>query len=195
MSVGKSLLAKLMGSAAPAAAVAVASGKPGLSAEDQANGTAQLEGLAENAFAEGHAAGAAEGRKAERERFGAVLTSEDAVGRTGLAITLLSTTDNTPEQIAGALKAMPVAAAPVAPPVAAGSAAPVAQPIAADPLAAADAIASATPRIDLGAPRPEEGENDEKAVVEIWKGAIAGVGNPGITEGGVWDGLVPARAK
>jgi hypothetical protein len=51
---GKALLAKLLGStAASAAAVAVAAGASGLSAEQQTAGTNELEGIAEKAYEEG----------------------------------------------------------------------------------------------------------------------------------------------
>jgi hypothetical protein len=185
---GKELLAKLLGTtAAPAAAVAVAAGAPGLSAEQQSAGTTELEGIAEKAYEEGRKAGIIEGRTAERERMGSVLTSEDAVGRTGLAITLLSTTDNTPEQIASALKASPAAAAQAAPAVPAAEARP-GQRQAGDPLAGEDTIARDTPLVDTGAPQPPVDGPDEKAVVDLWKGALSGA-RGGVTEGGVWGGL------
>lgn len=192
---GKELLSKLLGStAAPAAAVAVAGGAPGLSAEQQSAGTSELESLVENAFNEGKNAGLAEGRKAERERLGAVLTSEEAVGRTGLAITLLSTTDNTPEQIASALKASPSAAemvSSVQAPAPAGVA-PIGQRAAADPLAPRDPIAEQTPVVDLGAPQPPADGPDEKAIVDLWAGALSSIDGSGIVKGSVWDGLIPA---
>lgn len=191
---GKELLAKLLGStAAPAAAVAVASGAAGLSAEQQTAGTTELEGIAEKAYEEGRKAGASEGRTAERERFGTVLTGEDAVGKIGLAITLLSTTDNTPEQIAGALKASPAAAAPAAP----GAEATTGQRQAVDPLrTGGDSIARETPLVDTGAAREPAGDGmDEKAVAELWGGALASLSGKTAPDG-IWgDALNGLRAN
>lgn len=183
---GKALLASLMSSiglsaAATAQAGAVASGKPDLSAEDQTAGTASLEALVEAAHNEGMNAG----RKAERERFGAVLTSDEAVGRTGLAITLLSTTDNTPEQIAGALKASPSVAETVSSHPDAG-AAPKPQQAATDPLRS-DPIAEDTSLVDTGqAQEPKGDEQDEAVTASLWKGALATVSGNGIAGDGPW---------
>jgi hypothetical protein len=187
---GKDLLARLLGStAAPAAAVAVAAGAPGLSAEQQTAGNDQLEGLVENAYAEGRTAGAAEGRTAERERFGAVLTSEEAASRMGLAITLLSTTDNTPEQIIGALKADRPAAATAAAPAPAAGTPPPSQAAVKDP------IAEQTGLVDTGATKPPVDGVDEKQVAALWGGAISAVSGKGVVAGSVWDGLVPSAAN
>lgn len=182
---GKTLLANLLvtcglSSAAAATAGAVASGKPGMSTEDQAAGTESLEKLVEAAHAEGKTAGIAEGRKAERERFGAVLTGEECDGRMGLAITLLSTTDLTADAVNTSLKAAakePAAAAPAA--------APAAPP--AGQSAAEDPIARTTPTVDTGRSTTEEQAN-EAASASLWKGAIDSV-TGGITEGGVWGNM------
>lgn len=193
---GKSLLAKLLGTSAVAAATsAVASGKPDLSAEDQAAGTVQLENLVEAA----HAEGVKEGRKAERERFGAVLTDDGTTGKLGLAISLLSTTDLAADTVIANLKAAPSAAETV------GAAEPAKTPpsgqqtAATDPLktgAAGDAISQDTPLIDPGASAAED--MDEKQIAGLWQGAIANV-DGGVTSGGVWDfgtfGAQPSRTN
>lgn len=195
---GKALLAKLLGSvAATSSAAAVASGTPGLSAEEQTAGTVELERLVEAAQLEGRNEGVAEGRRLERERFGAVLTSDEAnePGRIGLAITLLSTTDNTPEQISTALKASPAAAELVAVTPAPGGGAPAGQRGAADPLnrgAAADSIAAETPLVDTGAPAGSEQSAsglDDKAVDALWAGALSSINPAGVAAGGPWEGV------
>ena len=188
---GKSLLAGLLAScglnaAATATASNVAGGKPGMSAEDQTAGTESLEKLVEAAHEEGRKAGVTEGRKAERERFGTVLTDDATTGRLGLAISLLSTTDLESDKIVSNLKASPAAAETVQPAAASG-AAPAGQRAARDPLAqGGDDIARDTPLVDTGAPRPPQDGQDEKAVAELWAGAVAGVNGGGVTAGGVW---------
>jgi hypothetical protein len=192
----QSLLATLLAatgisSAAATPARQVASGAPDLSAEDQTTGTEQLEQLVAEAHAQGVIAGEAQGRKAERERFGAVLTSPEAAGRMGLAITQLSTTDNTPEQIVACLVTVPTAAETVAPapPAATGAEAGGNQVETVDPLrAGGDAIAGQTPLVNTGAAREPAGEmGDQSAINTFWDGVIASTS--GITSGGVWDGL------
>lgn len=191
---GKTLLANLLASvglstAATATAASVASGKPGMSADDQTAGTESLEKLVEAAHAEGRNAGIAEGRKAERERFGAVLTDEAAAGRMGLAITQLSTTDNTPEQIIGCLKASPSAAETVSSaPAPAGQQAPAGQREAADPLAGRDPIAAETAIVAPGTAAATGDAPDEKELATFWSGAIASASGGGLTEG-PWAGV------
>lgn len=195
---GKALLAKLkasvgIGAVALASAEAVAAGRTGLSDEEQARGTEALEQLVAAAHLEGENTGKKTGQQAERERLGAVLTSEEAAGRMGLAITLLSTTDNTPEQIASALKASPKEiAATTAAPAGAGAGAEGSgsgQRAAADPLGAGgDAISQDTPLVPPGQPgsNGELEEGDTAAIDGMWKGALAAV-NPGLLEsGGAW---------
>ncbi len=188
---GKSLLARIMGTTAvSAAATAVAAGSTSLSTDEQARGTTELEGIAETAFAQGRA----EGVTAERERFGAVLSNEASTDRMGLAITMLSTTDNTADQVIACLKAD-------APKAAAASAAPVAtqpapQPIAGDPLrpaapaAGADSIASETPLVDLGKSGGDVALTEPEKVKSMWDGALASVGGgSAILAGGPWGSL------
>lgn len=192
---GKTLLAKLLGStAAPAAAVAVAAGKPGLSAEDQAAGTTELEGIAEKAFEEGRKAGVPEGAKAERERFGAVFTGEHAADNMALAVTLLSTTENTPDQINAALKAAGPRIAAISTEIKPEATAKPEQRSAEDPLKA-DEIAGKTPLVDTGAPQPPKDGMDEAACAKLWGSALETVNGGGITKGSVWDGLGAGQAN
>jgi hypothetical protein len=179
---GKNLLAKLMASVGvSAAATAVAAGVPGLTDEQTSAGTTELEGLVEAA----HLEGVNEGRRMERERFGAVLTDEAADGRMGLAITQLSTTDNTAEQIVTCLNASPKAAAPVAAEPAKPAATDTKQHKADDPLkgkTGADAIAEATPLVDTGAPGQNAEDQDTVNVDAIWGPALdTAAANRGIT--------------
>ena len=202
---GKSLLAGLLAScglnaAATATAASVASGKPGLSAEDQTAGTQSLETLVEAAHAEGRNAGMAEGCKAERERFGAVLTDDATTGRLGLAISLLSTTDLDADTIISNIKASPTAAETVQT-AGAPAPAPARQQAARDPLAqGGDDISRDTPLVDTGRSAPPQEGPDEKAVAELWAGALADVNGGGITkQGSMWgDALAkaaPGRAN
>jgi hypothetical protein len=187
---GTTLLAKLLAatgisSPAVAAATAVASGAADISAEDLTTGTQSLEQL----VAAAHAEGVNAGRKAERERFGAVLTAPEAAGRMGLAITQLSTTDNTPEQIIGCLKTVPTAAEAIAPPADPPAGQQAGQRAQADPLRqpAGDSISSETPLVDTGAPGGAAGAGDppdEKQIDTLWTGAMASVSG-GITTGGM----------
>lgn len=195
---GKTLLATLLAScglsaAATATAGSVASGKPDLSAEDQTAGTASLEALVGAA----HAEGAKEGRKAERERFGTVLTDEGTAGKLGLAISLLSTTDLSAETVISNLKAAPSAAETVTslepkPAAPGASAENGGQRQAKDPLTGADTIAEETPLVDTGAAQPPVDGMDEKAVADLWTGAIAAA-SPAIAKGSVWDGLTTGQ--
>lgn len=178
----KSLLAKLLGTGALAsAATAVAAGGIQLSDEQTTAGNdemARLVGLAAED-------GIAQGRQAERERMGAVLTNDAAQGRMGLAITMLSTTDNTAEQIitclnaseteASAAPAAPAAAAPV--PAAPAPAQVPAQPLAADPLAAS------TPRVDVGNASANANEPGEVDHVASWNQSFTNEASA-ITRGG-----------
>lgn len=193
MSNGRQLLATLMATcglsaAAAAPARSVASGQAEIPPEDLTTGNAQLEQLVTAAHAEGVTAGMAQGRTAERERFGAVLTGEHAADNMSLAITLLSTTDNSPDQINGALKAAGprVTAEPIAQPGAAGN---QPQRQSTDPLrqppAGGDSISAETPVVDTGAPggNADGGEVDDKQVQSLWKGALDSAS--GITTGGM----------
>lgn len=193
---GKAILAKLLGGSAnvtPApVTLAVAAGAANLSAEDQAAGTANLEGHVERA----HALGMSDGRTAERERYGAVLTDADCNGHTlGLAITLLSTTENTVEQIKSACAAVPApaAAAPAATPAATTTGA--GQQQAADPLkTGGDPIEAATPLVDTGAPggNADTGDAEATATANLWKGAINSVAGGGASSA-AWAGVFGAQ--
>ncbi|CUA90906.1 Peptidase family S49 [Chelatococcus sambhunathii] len=72
----------------------------------------------EDGRAEGHAAGLAEGRKAERERRAAIVGSEEAQGREAAAAALADTTDLSADEAKRALAAMPKAGAAGIPPLA-----------------------------------------------------------------------------
>lgn len=189
---GKTLLASLLAScglnaAASAQAGTVASGKPDLSADDLAAGTASLEKLVEAAHAEGKMEGSKEGRTAERARFGAVLLSEEAEGRLGLAITLLSTTDLAAEEIGTSLKSALKATVAATP---APGAAPTPQKGAGDPLrSAGDEIADDTALVDPGRAPPAGDAGDEKAIASLWGGALAAVNPQGITDDPVWGNI------
>lgn len=67
------------------------------------------------ARAEGHAAGLAEGRKAERDRRAAILASEEAKDRQAAAAALADTTDLSVDQAKAALAAMPKVGASAVP--------------------------------------------------------------------------------
>lgn len=191
---GKTLLARIMGSTAAVApaTLAVAAGSANLSAEDQAAGTSALEGHVERA----HALGMTEGRAAERERYGAVLTDADCNGHTlGLAITLLSTTENTVEQIKSACAAVPAPAATAPSAPAAAAPASPGQQQAADPLKqGGDPIEAATPLVDTGAPagNADTGAADATATANLWKGAINSVAGGGASSD-AWAGVFGAQ--
>ena len=123
---------------APAPVAAPAGGNDG---GDQACDTVTMSiADRDKLVATAHAQGAAD----EQTRWGAVLTSEEAEGRMGLAVTMLNTTTNTAETIEANLKA----AAKEAP---AAEAASVAGPTHASHQApAADPIAAATPLVETG---------------------------------------------
>lgn len=193
---GRTLLSNLMASlgisaVAAATAGSVASGASGISADDQTAGTQTLESLVEAAHEQGRMAGVTEGRKAERERFGAVLTDDAAVGRMGLAISLLSTTDLGADVVISNLAASPSAAETVAP----------AEPLKAtgqqaqgDPLKTDDPIAADTTLVDPGKSGAVD-DSEDAQVAGLWKGALATVAGGGITEGGAWGFLNANEAR
>lgn len=191
---GKSLLAKLLGTSSGLAAVSVASQAPGLSAEQTEAGTAEMERLVAAAYDEGQAAGVT----AERERFGAVLTDPAAADNMGLAITLLSTTANTPEQIGTALAAVakPAAApAPAAPAPNSTAATTAAQTVADDPLKTADPIGATTPLVDLGNGGGTEANEGAPDTTKLWDASLTREANS-ITAGGfALAGFQPAPAR
>lgn len=193
---GKSLLAKLLGTGAATAALASPpQGQQGQQGQQGNDGTVaqpvDLEKLAQDAFDLGRADGMTAGATAERERFGTVLTTDLGAKHTGLAITLLSTTDNSPDQIAAALAASDKshAVAAPAPPVLLG--APVAQVPAADPLAAT------TPLVKTGnaAAASEGAEAIEPAKVSsMWDTALGKESSILTASGFAVAGFRPAHA-
>lgn len=80
-------------------------GAPG--AEASGIALAEHEAAVARAREEGHAAGLADGRRAERERRNAIVTSEEASGREAAAAALADTTDLSAEEARRALAAMP----------------------------------------------------------------------------------------
>lgn len=177
----KTLLQALLGTGTLAsAAAATAAGNIQLSDEQTATGTAEMERLVGLAADNGQA----EGRRIERERMGAVLTHSAAEANMGLAITMLSTTDNSAEQIVACLEASnkPQAAAPTPAPVAAvvapaAAVAPAPQSVATDP------IAASTPKIDVGNASANANEPDQVDHAASWNQSFTNHASE-ITRGG-----------
>lgn len=174
----KTLLARLLGTGALAsAATAVAAGGIELSADQTASGENEMARLVGLAADDGHAAGVT----AERERWGAVLSNDLAASNMGLAITLLSTTANTPDQIAAAMaanKAPAAAAAPAAPaPTAPAALAPTEQPLADDPLA------RTTPLVDTGSASANANDDSKVDHLASWNQSFTNEASA-ITRGG-----------
>lgn len=196
MSVGKTLLASLLGTAAStSAAAAVASGAAGIEPQTSAEGTAELERLVAAAHEEGTREGMVAGRAAERARFGAVLTGANVEGRLGLAITMLSTTDNTAEQIDACLASVtPAPAQAATPPAPAPSAPAPGQAAVVDPIAANTGLVETGAAGANAALAGGDGQPDVAAIDALWAPAIAQAGG-GVTAGGVWDGLTTQRPQ
>lgn len=190
-----SLLSKLLGTATVAVATtAVAANAAGASIElsdgDRETGETQISDLVDRAHAEGLAEGKKQGATDERARYAAVLNSDEAKGRTGLALSLLSTTDLEADTIIKNLSTSPKE-------IGATTAAPVPAP-APGQTAAVDPIAAATPLVDPGASQAggdgtvKDGM-DEKAVVGMWNEAF---GRSGLgASADVWSGLLGTEQR
>lgn len=127
------------------------------------------EAVAEEAVRQAHAAGRAEGIKAERERTAQVLASEPAKANMAAAAFMLAETDTVSATI---IEKLPALGAPAPAPAAA---APAPSPLTVD--------LSLTPDATVGA---EGGDDDEDEGEKLWAESFKLNGSrPPVTEGGV----------